>query len=747
MITTIGGSTPQEIANSANMVFRELERDLRPHIVTTLPPSAEGAGDVGQIGEQRVLLETVGSEKRVRYFERLKGPSGDAQWREFPHREIGGPLVIHNQLVVEQDANTTSDGILFRTSTNYDNQAQYAALWARNYDKDAPHVGMISAANDGVRNYLYIGSQDTSGRAPTRIDLCVAPTMASYGGVLMRLDASGIHFATTLNEIYDLGGAFDFTVKDDDGLGLRLGNNDTVSSDQNIRVQCRHYDNILTPVTAFYMYSGAAASALNIGGGAGQYGAVAQTEYAVTQIQLFTGATSTTATGAVRLTIDSTGNTTLSGDLRLDGGDFGLTADTDLIQIAANTVTVNGTFSATTITGMAPSDATYIVQTANATLTNEQALGALTTGLVKNTTTTGVLSIGVADTDYQQPVTWGDGLGYTAPTASVDYNTTNLKITAAQLDTIQSIATAAIPQFAGLGVGAALTDRTLHVQAGSAGVVAATGTFGGAVIESGGHTGLAILSAAGYVGAIEFGDSADNDSGIIRFEHDVDAMDFWTAGAERVRITSAGRLGVNTEAPVSALHVAGTTAIQDSGGGDAYGLVTIGTGGATGGSLWVNTPGRDASWQAGFAVDGLYTDFGGGSGESLIRLTAYGGHHAVFSSEMSLSVTNGGVLAEVMRLDNTGKVGINITAPLAKFHVDQSSTTGAIPVLTVDQADVSEEFIRFIGTSANGVLTQSIVEAADVAAATIAGYLKVYVQDDGNQLADQSYFVPLYTLA
>jgi hypothetical protein len=41
----------------------------------------------------------------------------------------------------------------------------------------------------------------------------------------------------------------------------------------------------------------------------------------------------------------------------------------------------------------APTDATYITQTANGTLTNEQALSALATGLLKNTTSTGVLSI------------------------------------------------------------------------------------------------------------------------------------------------------------------------------------------------------------------------------------------------------------------------------------------------------------------------------------------------------------------
>lgn len=58
----------------------------------------------------------------------------------------------------------------------------------------------------------------------------------------------------------------------------------------------------------------------------------------------------------------------------------------------------NVTFTAsipswTSAAGGAPSDATYITQTANGSLSAEQAMGSLGTGLVKNTTTTGVQSI------------------------------------------------------------------------------------------------------------------------------------------------------------------------------------------------------------------------------------------------------------------------------------------------------------------------------------------------------------------
>ena len=60
---------------------------------------------------------------------------------------------------------------------------------------------------------------------------------------------------------------------------------------------------------------------------------------------------------------------------------------------------------------------------------------------------------------------------------------------------------------------------------------------------------------------------------------------------------------------------------------------------------------------------------------------------------------------------------------------------------------MSEEFIRFIGTAAAGVLTQSIVDEGDQASQTLEGWIKIYVQDDGNQITDQAYFIPIYTLS
>ena len=97
-------------------------------------------------------------------------------------------------------------------------------------------------------------------------------------------------------------------------------------------------------------------------------------------------------------------------------------------------------------------DDSFIVG-ANLNVTGTTTIATALSGMLK--ATSGVISAATSDVDFQQAVTWGDGLEYAAGTAAVDYNTTNLKITSTELNTIQDIATASTPQFARLGLGAA----------------------------------------------------------------------------------------------------------------------------------------------------------------------------------------------------------------------------------------------------------------------------------------------------
>jgi len=98
------------------------------------------------------------------------------------------------------------------------------------------------------------------------------------------------------------------------------------------------------------------------------------------------------------------GGTAYAAALRtLDDGVFqSYCKQYDFLNATVNNTGQNCTVDASGAAG-APADATYITQTANGTLSNEQAMGALATGLVQNTTTTGVQTIATAGTDYVIP--------------------------------------------------------------------------------------------------------------------------------------------------------------------------------------------------------------------------------------------------------------------------------------------------------------------------------------------------------
>lgn len=76
---------------------------------------------------------------------------------------------------------------------------------------------------------------------------------------------------------------------------------------------------------------------------------------------------------------------------------------TSLTPLLIALVLAGNCCAATAAQSSAPPEATYITQTTNSSLANAQALSALSTGLVKVTTTTGVLSTAASGTDYLAP--------------------------------------------------------------------------------------------------------------------------------------------------------------------------------------------------------------------------------------------------------------------------------------------------------------------------------------------------------
>lgn len=99
------------------------------------------------------------------------------------------------------------------------------------------------------------------------------------------------------------------------------------------------------------------------------------------------------------LTVNADGSIDVTGG----GGGGGATGPTGATGPAGATGGT-GPAGATGATGPGgPTDATYITQTPNAGLSAEQAMSALATGIVKNTTATGVQSIASQGVDYYAP--------------------------------------------------------------------------------------------------------------------------------------------------------------------------------------------------------------------------------------------------------------------------------------------------------------------------------------------------------
>ncbi len=85
-------------------------------------------------------------------------------------------------------------------------------------------------------------------------------------------------------------------------------------------------------------------------------------------------------------------------------------------------------------------------------------------------------------------------------------------------------------------------------------------------------------------------------------------------------------------------------------------------------------------------------------------------------------VTNGALR---MMIDTSGNVGIGTATAAATTHINQNSASGAIPVLTVEQDDIDDAFINFVGTAnSDGSRTISTDTTED---STKAGAIRIEI--------------------
>ena len=115
-------------------------------------------------------------------------------------------------------------------------------------------------------------------------------------------------------------------------------------------------------------------------------------------------------------------------------------------------------------------------------------------------------------------------------------------------------------------------------------------------VDNAGNAGVTIGSGTSSKGSIHFGDSGDNDIGMIEYDHSSNSLAFTTDAAERIRVDSSGRVGIGTNSPSRDLHVKKSTSgspvrlevNNTSNTGASHGVVSIYSGGTSGGDPYLH---------------------------------------------------------------------------------------------------------------------------------------------------------------
>lgn len=80
--------------------------------------------------------------------------------------------------------------------------------------------------------------------------------------------------------------------------------------------------------------------------------------------------------------------------------------------------------------------------------------------------------------------------------------------------------------------------------------------------------------------------------------------------------------------------------------------------------------------------------------------------------------------------------------------INQAASDGAVEVLTLTQADIDQNMIKYIGASSTATANQSLVNAGHFTTpGAITGWVQITIQDDSGStgaLPDTHYWMPLY---
>ena len=211
---------------------------------------------------------------------------------------------------------------------------------------------------------------------------------------------------------------------------------------------------------------------------------------------------------------------------------------------------------------------------------------------------------------------------------------------------------------------------------------------------------------------------------------------------------NGGKVGIGIVEPYSTLHIksAGEGTIAD-GGDDAAPQLILESTGSTIGSSGPILCLHNSSEAVNNDYIGIISFTAGDSQDATPVNPAQGTEYANISARIldQTHDSTDGIMYIATDVNDTttntlyitgGMLGVGVQ-PTSMLHVDQASTTGAVPVLTLDQADVSEEFIEFLGVIGTG----NSIQAKASLTLTQTHFIKVKLQGDLIR------YIPVGTLA
>ena len=239
-------------------------------------------------------------------------------------------------------------------------------------------------------------------------------------------------------------------------------------------------------------------------------------------------------------------------------------------------------------------------------------------------------------------------------------------------------------------------------------------------VDNAGNSGVTIGSGTSSKGSIHFGDSGDNDIGMIEYDHSSNSLAFTTDAAERIRVDSSGRVGIGTNSPSRDLHLKKSTSgspvrfevNNTSNTGSSHGVISIYSGGASGGDPYLHFK-IDSGEQYSIGIDNDQSDalvfsnnFGVGSNNLLSIATdgsaTFTGTVTADSGKDVILGKNGGT-----NFTNSLLVGHNTTGTLN--NAQNNTGVGDVTLDALTSGDGNTAVGRAAGSNISSSSDQTVI--------------------------------------